>query len=163
VVPWLPDSGRFRSGSSCATVWVTSLFGHQRSVATVCYAVGYNRRINIPEGTGLMSRRRERHLDRTPIEEVVRQAVADLLGSDGSVYVERSGSGDLDSVLVQVSLGESLPVPRSVQIQHELRDLCQRVFDGAAPDCCAVIEQHGERVFLNVGRAGRGRLSGKIL
>ena len=110
-----------------------------------------------------MSRRKGRHAGRTPIEEVVRQAVTALLGSDGCVYVERSGSGDLDSVLVQVSLGESLPVPRSVEIQHELRDLCHRVFDDAAPDCCAVIEQHGERVFLNVGRAGRKQLRGKIL
>ncbi len=110
-----------------------------------------------------MSRRRERHVDRMPIEEVVRQTVIDFLGADGSVYVERSGSGNLDSVLVQVSLGESLPVPRSVQIQHELRDLCRRLFHDGAPDCCAIIEQHGEWVFLNVGRAGRGRLSGKIL
>jgi len=110
-----------------------------------------------------MSRRRERQLDRTPVEEVVRQAVTDLLGSDGSVYVERSGSGELDSVLVQVSLVESLPVPRSVQIQHEVRDLCHRLFDGAAPDCCAVIEQRGERIFLTVGRAARGQLRGKIL
>lgn len=110
-----------------------------------------------------MSRRRGRHLERTLIEEVVRQAVNDLVGSDGSVYVERSGFGGLDSLLVQVSLGESLPVPRSVQIQHELRDLCHRVFDDAAPDCYAVIEQRGERVFLKVGRTGRGQLSGKIL
>ena len=110
-----------------------------------------------------MSHRRERHVGRTPIEEVVRQSVTDLVGSDGSVYVERSGAGDLDSVLVQVSLSESLPIPRSVRIQHELRDLCCRVFDDAAPDCCAVIEQNGERVFLDVGRASRGRLSGKIL
>ena len=109
-----------------------------------------------------MSRRGERHIARTPIEEVVRQSVTDLLGSDGTVYVERSGYGDLDSVLVQVSLGESLPVPRSVQIQHELRELCHRVFDDAAPDCCAVVEQHGERVFLNVDRAHRARLNGMI-
>jgi hypothetical protein len=80
-----------------------------------------------------MSRPRERHAARTPIEEVVRQAAIDLLGSDGTVYVERSGHGDLDSVLVQVSLGESIPVPRSVQLQHELRDLCLRLFNDAGP------------------------------
>jgi hypothetical protein len=110
-----------------------------------------------------MSRPRERHAARTPIEEVVRQAAIDLLGSDGTVYVERSGHGDLDSVLVQVSLGESIPVPRSVQLQHELRDLCLRLFNDAGPGCCAVLKQDGERVFLYVGRSGRGRLSGKVL
>jgi hypothetical protein len=110
-----------------------------------------------------MSRRRERHVARTPIEEAVRQAAIDLLGSDGTVYVERSGHGSVDSVLVQVSLGESIPLPRSVQLQHELRDLCLRLFDDAGPDCCAVIEQNGEQVYLNVGRSGHGRLSGKVL
>lgn len=110
-----------------------------------------------------MSRRKQRHIDKTPFEEIVRRSVCDLIGPDGDVYIERSGVGRLDSVLVQVALGESLPTPRSVQIQHELRELCLRLFDEAAPDCCAVIEHQGQRIFLNVGRAGRDSLAGKLL
>ena len=97
-----------------------------------------------------MPGRRSSQLTRMPFEEHVRQATEEHIGQDGEVYVERSDEGEVDSVLVQVTLREAFPVAESVRVQHELRNLCQRLFpQGGRSRCCAVVEHFGERNFVS--------------
>ena len=65
--------------------------------------------IQVPNqrGAGAVSNRKSRHLAREPLEHQVQGAVEDLVGQDGTVYVERSGEGPLDSILVQVVLRDA--------------------------------------------------------
>lgn len=95
-----------------------------------------------------MSNRKSRHLSREPLEHQVQKAVEDLVGQDGTVYIERSGEGRLDSILVQVVLREVVPAHATTALQSKLRDLLVNFFPPTSTlECCAVVEQFGEKFY----------------
>lgn len=95
-----------------------------------------------------MANRKSRHLNREPLEHQVQRAVEELVGQDGTVYVERSGFGILDSVLVQVTLRDAIPADVTVTLQHKLRALLLEYFPrGSELHCSAVVEQFGEKFY----------------
>lgn len=95
-----------------------------------------------------MSNRKSRHLARERLEHQVERAVEDLVRQNGTVYVERSGEGALDSILVQVVLRDALPAHATTALQRKLRELLLDFFPPVStPECCAVVEQFGEKFY----------------
>lgn len=96
-----------------------------------------------------MTQQRERHEKRTPIEEKVRLAVMDQVGKSGAVYVERSGFGELDSILVDVSVHAGITDGELERLKISLADLLNCLLpENSSPSCCARITRDAQQVFL---------------
>jgi hypothetical protein len=96
-----------------------------------------------------MTRQRERHEKRAPIEEKVRLQVLDLVGKTGTVYVERSGFDELDSVLIRVSDLEGISDDEFERLRFSLVTLLNILLpENSSPSCCALVMRADQEIFL---------------
>lgn len=96
-----------------------------------------------------MSKQRERHQARMPLEEKVRQAVIGELAKADSVYVERSGFGAFDSILVLVSIQGLIPAKELDKINGRINELIDGLLpQGELPSSCVQVQHNGETMFL---------------
>jgi hypothetical protein len=96
-----------------------------------------------------MTRQRDRHEKRTPIEEKVRLQVLDLIGKSGIVFVERSGFDELDSILVDVSVQAGISDGEFERLKISLVDLLNFLLpENSSPSCCARIIRDDQEMFL---------------
>jgi hypothetical protein len=96
-----------------------------------------------------MTRQRDRHNKHTPIEEKVRLGVLELVGKLGIVYVERSGFGDLDSILVDVSIRGDMVDDEFEQLTLSLSEVMNYLVPvDTMPSCCVRVMRNGTAVFL---------------
>lgn len=96
-----------------------------------------------------MSKQRERHQARIPLEEKVRQAVIGELAKADTVYVERSGFGAFDSILVLVSIQSVIPAKELDQVNGRIIERIDELLpQGELPSSCVQVQHNGETLFL---------------